>query len=144
MRPFLKTAAIAVSTIALTVTAYAATDASSSQQVKTSSATTAKAPANGMVTAKNPNYTLKLSSNATTGYSWFVLSYPHNLVQVVSHKYIAPNTQMAGAPGTSVWQFKVKKAALAVPTIIQIKMLYARPWEVHSEAGAQNFYIVTS
>src|SRR3990167_250336 len=43
------------------------------------------APANGVMTAQRPFYTLQLNSNPTTGYSWFIVSYPHNLVKIVKH-----------------------------------------------------------
>lgn len=105
---------------------------------------TLAAPANGIVTAAKPTYTLHLNSNPTTGYSWFVLSYPTQFVKVIKHQFIPPNTKLVGAGGTSVWQFKVTKLALSAPTVIPVKMIYARPWSLTDDSTAQTFYIVTS
>ncbi len=101
------------------------------------------APANGTVTASKPVYTLRLNSNPTTGYSWFIMSYPAQLVKIVKHQFVPPNSKLMGAGGTSVWQFKATPLALSVPTIIPIKMIYTRPWSLSSDSTAQTFYIIT-
>ena len=102
------------------------------------------APANGVVTSKNPVYTLRLNSNPTTGFSWFMVSYPKNLVNITKHKFIPPNSKLIGAGGVSVWQFKATPEALAVPTVIKVEMMYARPWGISSQSTVQTFYIVTT
>ena len=51
--------------------------------------------------------TLKLKSNPTTGYSWFLVKYNESIMSPISHKYYAPTSQLVGAPGYEVWQFRV-------------------------------------
>ena len=51
------------------------------------------APANGMLTTAHPSYTLQLNSNPTTGYRWMMVSYPRDLVTIVQHTYVVPQTK---------------------------------------------------
>jgi predicted secreted protein len=122
---------------------YAAPAASSSQSMKLTSQPNQSVQANGILTKKQPIYSLRLNSNPTTGYSWLLVSYPRKLVKVLSQQYVAPKKMTPGAGGYEVWQFKARKEALAFPRVIQIKMIYARPWEVSNLDTAQTFYVVT-
>jgi inhibitor of cysteine peptidase len=70
--------------------------------------------------------TVKLGSNATTGYSWgeAVISTAAVIAQA-SREFVAPTaTGLVGAPGTDVWVFNAKAAGTTT-----IKMSYGRPWE---------------
>jgi len=101
------------------------------------------APANGTLTADHPVYTLQLNSNPTTGYSWFLVSYPNNLLSISKHEYVAPQTNMPGAGGYEIWQFTASAEAFVAPRVIKIEMLYARPWEINDQSTKQSFYVVT-
>ncbi len=103
----------------------------------------ATAPANGTLTPDHPIYTLQLNSNPTTGYSWFLVSYPNDLLNITKHEYIPPKTNMAGAGGYEVWVFTAKPEAFVAPRALKIQMVYARPWEVNDQMTAQTFYVVT-
>ena len=83
-----------------------------------------------LVKADNPTVRLTLKSNRTTGFSWYVMKYNQNLVTPISEKYMAPNSNLAGAPGYSVWTFKIAAQAFTMPHLLQISMVYARPWEM--------------
>jgi len=117
-----------------------------------SQSTKVAAPVNGLLTVKQPIYTLRLNSNPTTGYSWLMVSYPSKLLTVVKHQYI-PNSPPAkkdqkqagpilGAGGSEIWQFKAKKTAFAFPRLVKIKMMYARPWNIGDQSTTQTFYAV--
>ena len=43
-----------------------------------------------MVTAKQPEFMIKLKSNATTGFSWFLRSYDATIVQPVKESFEKP------------------------------------------------------
>lgn len=101
------------------------------------------APANGTLTVDHPIYTLQLNSNPTTGYSWFLVSYPADLLSITKHEYIPPKTNMAGAGGYEMWVFTAKPEAFVAPRAIKIQMVYARPWEVNDQMTSQTFYVVT-
>lgn len=84
---------------------------------------------NIVVTAKQPQFTIHLKSNPTTGYSWFLREYDSTLVQPIKHNYIAPTNGMMGASGVEDWIFKMKPSAFVVPQTTTLRMFYARPWE---------------
>ena len=46
---------------------------------------------NYLITKENSTLTLNLPANPTTGYSWFLISYNKNLLDLVSHKYTPSN-----------------------------------------------------
>lgn len=86
--------------------------------------------------------TLRLESNQSTGYSWYLASYNGSRIRPVSQKFIAPSSGLAGAPGVSEWTFHVSENALLVPQLIRVKMVYARPWDL-SSAKTKNYYFLT-
>lgn len=81
------------------------------------------------VQANQPEFTLTLQSNPSTGYSWFLTKYNSQLITAVSHQFVAPNTNLIGAPGYEIWTFKLAPTAFAVPQTTNVVMEYARPWE---------------
>jgi inhibitor of cysteine peptidase len=87
-----------------------------------------------IVTAAQPEFVIKLKSNPTTGYTWFLRNYNTDLLQPVSHSFQAPDTTMVGAPGFELWTFKVKPAAFVVPQQTSIRFAYSRPWEAAESA----------
>ena len=94
---------------------------------------------NYLITKKNPTLTLHLPSNPTTGYSWFLISYNKNLLDLVSQTYTPTNTtknskQLVGAGGYETWQFKATQSALIAPRVTYIKLAYVRPWEIKANS----------
>jgi len=85
-----------------------------------------------MIDKSSPTFTIKLKSNPSTGFSWFLTKYDHNLIKAVSHKYYAPDTKLVGAPGYEEWIFKAKPKALTVPQITKIQLAYTRPWNLEA------------
>jgi inhibitor of cysteine peptidase len=83
-----------------------------------------------MVDKSSPTFTIKLQSNPSTGFSWFLVKYDSNLITPISHKYIAPDTKLVGAPGYEEWVFKADPRALVVPQITKIQLAYTRPWNL--------------
>lgn len=97
-----------------------------------------------MVTAGHPEFTIKLKSNKTTGYSWFLNSYDARLVQPVKASYEAPtDKKLMGAPGFEVWTFRLKPEAFTVPQQTQIRFVYVRPWDKAEAAKVLNFRVST-
>ena len=70
-----------------------------------------------VITAKKQHtFNITLPSNPTTGYSWFLTDYNHQLLKPVNHQYVASsNKALMGAGGFEVWTFDVKKEAFNVP-----------------------------
>ena len=83
-----------------------------------------------IVKSSAPSFTINLPANRTTGFSWFISSYNNKLIMPISAKYQAPSGSMPGAPGSSRWTFNVDDDAFTVPHILQITMIYARPWDL--------------
>jgi predicted secreted protein len=97
-----------------------------------------------IVLADHPQFTIKLQSNKTTGYSWFLRSYDMNLLQPIKHVYeAATDKKLMGAPGYEIWTFRVKPAGLTVPMQTFIRFVYARPWE-SDQQGKQVVFSVTT
>jgi len=69
---------------------------------------------------------IKLVENPTTGYSWD-MTVPEGLT-LVSDEFIAPDTELAGAPGTHVWHIEA-----ATPGTYTLDGQYIRPWETDAE-----------
>ena len=80
------------------------------------------------VTTSHPEFTIKVTSNPTTGYSWFLENYDRHVVAPVSYRFVAPNSKLVGAPGYSLWTFRLIAKA-PVPVSTKIVLTYARPWE---------------
>ncbi len=74
---------------------------------------------------KGQEFTIKLTSNASTGYSWAVDdAYDKNVVTKVSNSYKAAKTDRSGAPGEELWVFKGKNTGST-----KLSFKYAQPWE---------------
>jgi inhibitor of cysteine peptidase len=94
-----------------------------------------------MVARQAPTVTITLSSNATTGFSWFLGSPLSGLIEPVSDQYHAPSNHLIGAPGYETWTFKLKKAAFVVPTILTIPLIYTRAFDAK---GAKPLFFTLS
>jgi predicted secreted protein len=89
-----------------------------------------------------PQFTLRLQSNPSTGYSWFLEKCDQDLIQVISHKFYSSQSQKIGASGYEEWVFKATPAALIVPRITYITLMYVRPWEADHRQNPTRFTIV--
>ena len=70
-------------------------------------------------------FTITLDSNPTTGYQWQIAkALDTGLIKLIDSQYIAPKTDLVGAPGHEEWHFKAQKSGKAI-----ISFDYIRPWE---------------
>jgi inhibitor of cysteine peptidase len=95
------------------------------------------------VTKKNPQFTIKLKSNPTTGFTWFLREYSTKMITPVKHDFVAPEKKLIGAPGYETWTFRVNEQAFVVPQMLTIRMIYARPWK-SNDAGTQVIFRVVT
>lgn len=95
------------------------------------------------VVSKQPQFTIKLKSNPTTGYSWFLRDYDANLIQPIKHIFQKAETTLIGAPGYELWTFQVKNKGFIVPHQTTIRFNYARPWQMEQDAKQIIFYVNT-
>lgn len=97
-----------------------------------------------MVSRAQPVIVLHLKANPSTGYGWFWSRDANvsTLIAPISMHYVAPKTAVPGQSGMDVWQFRLDQAAFVVPQVLEIKMLYKRPWE-KQVAETKVFQIVT-
>jgi inhibitor of cysteine peptidase len=77
------------------------------------------------------SFKVSLESNATTGFSWPEQAEIGNtaIVEQTDQEYLAPDSDLMGAPGKQVWTFKALKKGTTV-----IAMEYSRPWEGGEQA----------
>jgi len=107
--------------------------ASESNLVEKESPVYAEDKLNIVVDPHHPVFVIKLKSNPTTGYSWFLREYNSNLMTPLKHSFQPPSTALIGAAGSESWTFRIKPAAFVVPHQMPIRFVYARPWQ-----GADN------
>ncbi len=97
-----------------------------------------------IVTADKTEFVIKLKSNPTTGYSWFLRDYDADMLEPVSHVFEAPaNKKLMGAPGYQLWTFRAKSEAFIVPQETMIRFVYIRPWEAVDGSKQVVFSVVT-
>lgn len=97
------------------------------------------------ITSDKPEFVLKLKSNPTTGYSWFLTDYNSNVIEPVKHSFEAPeNKKLVGAPGYELWTFRVKPAGFTVPQQSLIRLVYSRPWESPAAPQEVTFRITSA
>ena len=97
------------------------------------------------VTVKSiqPQFTISLAGNATTGYVWLPTTYDSHLIELLSSSYVTnKNTKLMGAPGTFVFTFKALPAAFSAPQSTTITFMYSRPWVADKTDAEQVQYTV--
>jgi len=83
------------------------------------------------VKSDQPEVTVRLPANRSTGYSWVLVSYDKEAVTPISSHYNPPAEGQIGATGESVWVFRVNDSAFQVPHVIRIRMAYVKPSEMN-------------
>jgi len=70
--------------------------------------------------------TVTLGSNQTTGFQWSETASitDTTVLKQTGHKYVAPDSGLAGAAGQEVWKFEALQKGTST-----ITMAYSRPWE---------------
>ena len=96
------------------------------------------------VSPDHPRFTIKLKSNPTTGYSWFLREYDAKLISPVSHRFQHSDTKLMGAPGFELWTFNVSKVAFVVPHQTRIRFVYIRPWQTADTVTQLVFRVTTT
>ncbi len=86
-----------------------------------------------MLDPKAKEFTIKLASNPTTGYSWYLAQYDKTLFQLQSRTYIPSKQGQPGAGGYEVWRFNIQPTAFIAPRISTIEFTYVRPWDLASK-----------
>lgn len=98
---------------------------------------------NIVVSKNHPEFVIKLKSNPTTGYSWFLHEYDINLIMPVKHNFQAAEQKLIGAPGFEFWTFRIKPAGFVVPQQSIIRMIYSRPWQDNGDSTEHVFRVST-
>lgn len=73
-------------------------------------------------------FEIQLKGNASTGYSWQVISYDSTIIQQVGDKEYVPNDDKVGSPGMVT--FKFKTIGIGETSLI---LVYKRSWEELSD-----------
>jgi len=97
-----------------------------------------------VVEAKKPNFTITIKSNPTTGYRWFIRSYPFDYVVPLKHKFAKPTSNLMGAPTYETFEFKLKPAAFKAPHQFIIRFNYLRPFEMSGRVEGKTFRVLTN
>src|SRR5688572_7444374 len=82
------------------------------------------------LSANQPEFTIKLKSNPTTGYMWSIKGYDKKYLLLINHRFEAPsNKNLMGAPGYEYFTFKASKQFFSKPKDTNVKFIYIRSWE---------------
>lgn len=68
--------------------------------------------------------TVRLCSNASTGFQWEYVMTTENVVREEDHDFEEPEGDIVGAAGVEVWTFEAVEKGTT-----EIKMEYSQPWE---------------
>jgi inhibitor of cysteine peptidase len=68
-----------------------------------------------LVSSDQPEFVLRLKSNPSTGYTWFLREYDAALIQPLKHVYEPSASELIGSAGFEEWTFKVKPEGFIVP-----------------------------
>ena len=99
---------------------------------------------NILVNVQQPQFIIKLKSNPSTGYSWFLREHDDALVQPIKHQFEKnPQASLMGAPGYEIWTFKIKPQGFAVPQQSTLRFVYARPNQGSDGSSQLVFHITT-
>ena len=79
-----------------------------------------------LVQRQHPVISITLSSNATTGYQWYLLPYPRALMKLTEHTIAKPQSKLIGAPGSETWTFKLSALAFETPMQLQVQFVHRR------------------
>lgn len=92
-----------------------------------------------------PQFTISLPGNATTGYSWLLTTYNSHLIKEVSSSYKEnPHPLgMVGVPGNFIFTFEVLSAAFNTPQTTTVNFIYARPWAIDKTKAEEEQYTIT-
>jgi inhibitor of cysteine peptidase len=97
-----------------------------------------------VVMSDQPVFQIKLKSNPTTGYSWYLREWNSEVVEPLKHQFEAPTTKkLMGAPGYEIWTFRAKPGAFVVPLQTILRFVYARSWEVGENPSQAVFRVTT-
>ena len=83
--------------------------------------------------SRRATLSVRLPSNATTGYSWAVAGRPAVLKQL-GDTYSGPSRPIAGAGGTQILIFRPIRTGRGV-----LRLAYRRPWEKEWRPPAETF-----
>lgn len=96
---------------------------------------------NIIVTQDNPTFKIKLISNASTGYMWFLSDYDRELIEPIKQDYLAPDSKLMGAPASELWTFKLKSSKAPVSQLTSLALVYARPGQKPEDTTKETFTI---
>src|SRR3989338_4324227 len=99
---------------------------------------------NIIVQAGEPTFTIKLKSNPSTGYAWFLRDYNDRLISPVAWHYASAKTNLMGASGYELWTFRLNPSAFVVPQQMTMRFIYRRSWESRDHAAAEATFNVST
>lgn len=95
------------------------------------------------LSSNQPEFTIKLKSNPTTGYMWSIQSYDKKYLLFINHHFEPPsNTKLMGAPGYEYFTFKGTKAFFSKPQGTDVKLIYSRSWENNQNIIPTVFHVL--
>ena len=86
------------------------------------------------IDSRNPQFSVQLPSNPSTGFQWKLTKYDTSLFKLASTHYIVPATKRIGASGKMNYFFMLIKGK-KYPQSSSMSFTYSRAWEPNSGVG---------
>ena len=76
-------------------------------------------------------------------FSWYLKNLDRKLITPISAEFIPAENPIPGRGGVAIWTFKINHAAFAIPTLLDISLIYAQAWKIHDSTEA-HYTIITN
>ena len=91
-----------------------------------------------VLSAHKKEVVIRLQSNRTTGFSWFLAHYDRHALTPIAHTYRPPsNAKLIGAPGVEAFTFQIDSGLYTTPQTGIIQFVYKRPWEENPNSAKE-------
>ncbi len=97
------------------------------------------------VTADDSHFRIRLASNPTTGYRWYLKPWSTPWLKVISQSSTPGDDNRPGSSGSETWEFELSPSAFNASFLLPIEFISLRSWDLKDLASAKStvFYVST-
>ena len=97
------------------------------------------------VKAEDPRFRIRLASNPTTGYRWYLKPWSTPWLKVINQTYTPGDSGSLGSSGSQTWEFELSAQAFNASFLLPIEFISLRSWDLKDLSAAKStvFYVST-
>ena len=84
---------------------------------------------------QQPEFSIKLPANPSTGYQWEVSRYDPKVLELLSRAYHSPERPRIGQMGETVFTWRLLRPQMKRQEVTKIQLNYCRSWEKDKPAA---------